>query len=280
MTVSEINPFIRYTGSGKHRIESVYSHAYDCRLIYLHEGAFTFECDGAFHEITGGTLLIWQPGMRYRLYLEDAIDAVILNFDFTHNFVNQAQMRPVGDAEYDPSRILERVVIDDCPALSDVLVLHDMHAAAEPLSELVREIREQKLFCSEAASAILKRILTHAARTASAGSVRMSGAVEQVIAFIRENYMHPITNREISERVNYHEFYVNKLMIKQTGMTLHRYLMSVRVQNAARLLTSTGESAVRVAELCGFTSASHFSSVFLRFTGETPAAYRRRHGLL
>lgn len=280
MTVSEINPHVRFASDAKQHVPAVYSRACDCRLIYLREGRFLFECEGTEYEITAGTLLIWQAGMRYRLDCESEIDAVILNFDFTQHFTEISQIRPFRDADFAEERILERVEFTDCPALSGLLILPDMRQVEDSLGELVREICEQKRFHRETASAILKRILTYAARTAAAGSVRMSGTVEQVIAYIRENYARPITNREIAEQVNYHEFYVSRLMQRQTGMTLHQYLMNVRVENAARLLTSTSESAARIAELCGFTSAAHFSGVFHRLTGETPAGYRKRRGML
>ena len=280
MTVSEINPHVRFASAAKQHVPSVHSYAYDCRLIYLREGAFTFECDHSEYEITGGTLLIWHAGMRYRLYSDSDIDVVILNFDFTQHFTDVPQIRPVGDADFSEEQILERIEFTDCPALSGLLILPDMRQIEDALGELMHELHEQKRFYRENASAILKRILTHAARAAAAGSVNMSGTVEQVIAYIRENYARPIANREIAEQVNYHEFYVSRLMQRQTGMTLHRYLMNVRVENAARLLTSTGESAAQIAELCGFTSPAHFSGVFRRFTGETPAEYRKRRGML
>ena len=280
MTVSEINPHVRFASDGVQHIPAVHSRAYDCRLIYLREGSFRFEYEDAEYRISGGTLLIWPAGTRYRVCADTGIDAVILNFDFTQNFADVLQMRPVSGEDFEPMRILERPVFSDCPQLSELIILPDMRKIEEALAELVREMREQKRFFRETASALLKRILTHAARTAAAGSVHMSGTVEQVIAYIRENYARPITNREIAEQVNYHEFYVSRLMQRQTGMTLHQYLMNVRVENAARLLTSTGESAAQIAELCGFSSPAHFSSVFRRSTGETPAEYRRRRGLL
>ena len=58
--------------------------------------------------------------------------------------------------------------------------------------------------------------------------------VARTIDFIRENFARPITNRDIASNVNYHEFYVNKLIKRQTGMTLHRYLTAIRVQEAKR----------------------------------------------
>ena len=155
-----------------------------------------------------------------------------------------------------------------------------MYFLAENLHALVGEMNGQKCFFGECASAILKNILIQTARTISAGGVHTSGVVEQVISYIRRNFNRPITNREIAAQVNYHEFYVSRLLQRQTGMTLHQYLIHVRIENASRMLTATTLSAARIAELCGFSSPAHFSGVFRRSTGETPAEYRFRRGLL
>ena len=189
-------------------------------------------------------------------------------------------MPPVSDAGFDPSKILEDCRFTDCPELNRPMILPDMFAAEAALREIVREFREKKRYCADMASAIFKQVLVKAIRAALAGSSQRSDTVEQVIAYIRENYDRPISNKEIAEQVNYHEFYVNKLMIKQTGMTLHRYLSGVRVQNAAKLLENTDMPLTAIAERCGFASASHFSGVFSRFMGKTPARWRKDSGRL
>ena len=280
MTVSEMNPYIRFASDSTLYIPSVYSRARDCRLIYLQQGQLLFECEDREYEISAGTLMIWQAGLRYRLTADTAVHAIILNFDFTQNFSEHPYMHPVPDTEYDPSTVLEQVTIFDCPPLSELVVLPDMFFLEEDLHMLVREIDGQKCFFGERASVILKHILIQTARIILAGSAHSSGVVEQVISYIGQNFNRPITNREIAAHVNYHEFYVSRLLQRQTGMTLHQYLIHVRVEHASRMLTTTVQPAAEIAELCGFSSPAHFSSVFRRSTGETPAEYRRRRGLL
>ncbi len=275
MTVSEINPHIRFASGPIRMIPDVYSHAYDSRLIYLGSGRLHFECGDTETDISDGTLLIWPAGLRYRLRALGPVEATILNFDFTQTYAHVPQMPPVGDAEYDPARILERAEFSDCAPLSGLLILPDMHALRDDLARLVGEFSGQNRYFAETASAILKQILLHAARTAAAGGVLTNAAVDRVLAFIRENYARPITNREIAEHVNYHEFYVNKLVQRQTGQTLHRCLLRVRTENAARLLLTTDCPIARIAELTGFSSPAYFASAFRQLTGQSPADFRR-----
>ena len=51
MTVSEINPNVRFASDAVLSIPSVWSRARDCRLIYLLQGQLLFECEDKEYEI-------------------------------------------------------------------------------------------------------------------------------------------------------------------------------------------------------------------------------------
>ena len=48
----------------------------------------------------------------------------------------------------------------------------------------------------------------------------------------------------------------------------------VRLERAARLLTTTALPVERVGKQCGFSSRSHFSNAFKKHTGLSPVEYR------
>ena len=61
----------------------------------------------------------------------------------------------------------------------------------------------------------------------------------------------------------------------RTGLTPARFMLEVRVQEAARLLVETRTPLKQLAAAWGFSNANHFGKVFRRFHHLTPAAYRR-----
>ncbi len=61
---------------------------------------------------------------------------------------------------------------------------------------------------------------------------------------------------------------------KATGKTPHRFLTEKRVAKACELLRNPQLSIVNVALAVGFSSQSHFTTVFRRFMKTTPASYR------
>lgn len=61
----------------------------------------------------------------------------------------------------------------------------------------------------------------------------------------------------------------------RTGLTPARFMMEVRVQEAARMLQATHVPLKQIADEWGFANVNHFGKVFRRFQYASPAAYRR-----
>ncbi len=102
------------------------------------------------------------------------------------------------------------------------------------------------------------------------------GIVDKALEFIKTHYQEEISNADVGEYLGYHSYYVNRLMLTQTGKSIHQHLLSVRLQTAKELLVSTQFSVSEIAEQCGFGSNAVFSSFFKGRTGETPTSFRKR----
>ena len=64
---------------------------------------------------------------------------------------------------------------------------------------------------------------------------------------------------------------------KATGMTIYQYLLGVRVDHFAYLLTTTDRPYVEIAYEVGFRDLSNVSRTFRKYKGYTPLEYRRKH---
>ena len=60
-----------------------------------------------------------------------------------------------------------------------------------------------------------------------------------------------------------------------TGYRPHEYQLYQRIESAKAILSNTGMPLAEVALSLGFQAQAHFSTVFKRLTGETPARWRR-----
>lgn len=64
-----------------------------------------------------------------------------------------------------------------------------------------------------------------------------------------------------------------------TGQRPHHYILRARIEHAKALLSCSERSVVQVAGDAGFRTQAHFTTIFKRFTGATPCAWRRERSL-
>ena len=63
----------------------------------------------------------------------------------------------------------------------------------------------------------------------------------------------------------------------QTGMNISDYVMTQKIDEAKRLLRYSEKSFTAIATYLGFSSQSHFTKVFKKYTDTTPFEYRQLH---
>jgi AraC family transcriptional regulator len=98
--------------------------------------------------------------------------------------------------------------------------------------------------------------------------------LRRVIDYIRSSLGNEISLELLAELAGLSPSYFLSAFRQATGQTPHRYLIEQRVAKACELLQNPHRSIVEVALAVGFSSQSHLTTVFRRFMGTTPAAYR------
>ena len=103
-------------------------------------------------------------------------------------------------------------------------------------------------------------------------------AVLQTIQYIEEHYASPLAVPKLARMTNLCTEALARSFKKHQGETIGRFIVNVRVREAAHLLTHTDVRIEEIAERTGFPNRAYLSRVFHRVTGESPARFRRRHG--
>jgi AraC-like DNA-binding protein len=80
----------------------------------------------------------------------------------------------------------------------------------------------------------------------------------------------------LAEEVECSRFHLTRAFHRATGSPVHRYLLSLRIKEAVRRLAHGESDLSALAYDLGFSSHSHFTSVFRRELGLTPSGYRGR----
>jgi len=102
----------------------------------------------------------------------------------------------------------------------------------------------------------------------------MHASVKQAILAMRERYYDPITLHEIAAEVFVSPFHFSRIFARDTGVTPGRYLTSIRLFEAKRLLLTTSLTVSDIVCSVGYSSVGTFTTRFTQSVGMTPTQYR------
>jgi AraC-like DNA-binding protein len=101
--------------------------------------------------------------------------------------------------------------------------------------------------------------------------------IEETRAYMHEHAGEPLTLSVLSSVAALSPWYLVRVFKAHVGVPPHRYLTTLRLEGARRLLESSSFSVTQIAHRTGFGSVSHFSTVFRTRVGVSPSQYRKRH---
>lgn len=108
------------------------------------------------------------------------------------------------------------------------------------------------------------------------GEREMGGdIVDQVLAYVRDNYQYDMTLTDLANRKFFmNSSYLSRLFKARTGQTFSRYLISYRMEQAAKLLKNESFRISDVAQYVGYNDTSYFIQTFKKYYDLTPEQYR------
>ena len=146
-------------------------------------------------------------------------------------------------------------------------------AAAELMDRLAAETQTHSRARSQLAYALLCELAD-----ADSAAPALPPLVQAAIADIRANYAGLYGVEELSERLGVSKSHLVRTFTAAIGMPPGRYLTTVRIEAAQRLLLHREYTLDVVASLCGFSGANYLCRVFKKETGQSPAQWRAMAG--
>ena len=96
------------------------------------------------------------------------------------------------------------------------------------------------------------------------------------VNYLMEHFHEPITLEECADTVQLSVGRFGHLFTGYYGISPHRFLVSLRLDESKDLLVNSDMSINRIAERVGFFDPCYFSRLFKKYTGCTPKEYRER----
>jgi AraC family transcriptional regulator len=131
--------------------------------------------------------------------------------------------------------------------------------------------------CSELiAEGLTLEMLGNAARRTSLKEDKLPptwlpGIVNRLRAEFKMNH----STSRLAEEASIHPVHLATVFRRFHGQTIGEYTQRLRVSHASRLLIEGKHELIEIAYESGFSDQSHFNRLFKRYTGITPAEFRR-----
>ncbi len=146
-----------------------------------------------------------------------------------------------------------------------VSVLRELH---QSIMEEESGFRKEEIFFF-----LLEQLIEeHTEQAMTTGKKEQSTEVKAISEFLENNYMENVTLDDLCKLTGLSKYYLLRSFTKQKGITPYRYLETMRIDKAKKMLEQ-GVMPIDVAFKTGFTDQSHFSNFFKKFIGLTPKQY-------
>ncbi|MEN6380064.1 MAG: AraC family transcriptional regulator [Synergistaceae bacterium] len=236
------------------------NHFHDYYVIgFIESGERCLSCKNRKYTVEPGDLLLFNPRDNHTC---EQIDGRTLDYRCIN--VHPETMSKAA---------FEITGKDYLPYFSPAVIFHS------ELASLLRELHmiimeEEKDFRKEE---IFFFLLEQLIKEFSEKGIEQSGPEENretkiICNYLEKNYMKNITLDELSGLTGLSKYYLLRSFTKQKGISPYRYLETIRIDRAKKLLEQ-GVLPIEAALQTGFADQSHFSNFFKKFIGLTPKQY-------
>lgn len=107
-------------------------------------------------------------------------------------------------------------------------------------------------------------------------SMEHASIIKSIRSFIDEHYGEKITMEDIAASVSMSPSYLGVLFKEKMNMTVHDYLIRVRIEKSIELMSRRDLSIKQVMQMCGIESQSYYNRIFKKMIGIPPGKYRNQ----
>lgn len=142
------------------------------------------------------------------------------------------------------------------------------------LARHLRSTRPDALLVEETTTRLVRSVVRHASapsprrRTTARSHHELAERAKELLA---GSPAEPIGLHEVASRLDVSPFHLARVFRRETGFSLHRYRMQLRLRLALERLPESAGALTSLAFELGFASHSHFTDTFRREFGVAPS---------
>lgn len=246
------------------------------QLIFLLRGTTAYEFKHrrrAEVEVPGGHFLIVPPGVAHRGAPDMRPPCILFHIVLDERAGSDCRNTAFTPAEWLwLQRQFRRAGLSVHPFSTEIQRLAD---------KLVRAVPE---YCTHPGGGLpLARLrawtceilLESAAQLNATTKAEPDDVVQAAEAYLRNRLDEKVRMSEVARALGVTRARLFEQFKRGAGLTPNDFLLRVRVERARELMADRRKSVTEVAFAVGFSSSQYFSTVFRRYTGQTPGEYRQ-----
>lgn len=261
-------PFV--TRVGWYHVESLWKHLErnisEHILIYVLEGTFYISEDGIDYEVPKNHMIALKANMQHsgNQYIAPGSNWLWIKFqdinDPNKNDLNKIQARK--------KTIKLPKVMSFANTNSVVLRMKNILETTtrnEPYKQQQLNGSLYKLFMLMMAQIEMKT-----------PTIPKKSLAAKVIIILKKQVVEGFNTEEIARELNLNYSYISRKFTQETGETIKRFYLTLKVNEAISLFQSTTMNVAQVSETLNFSNPYHFSRVFKQIKGVPPSSYRKQ----
>lgn len=243
-------------------------------LIYFIKGIGEIKIEGKKYDIQDGDLILLKPSELYHCIVKDGThhERLVLYFNSNllqnfgavgNTFFEPFYNRKDGHDNKIPQELIEKENID-----TGLLELLDLVKKSNEVDKLVSRCKTVEIL-SKIRNIILKSLAEEKTKAVD------NKIVNNVIAYINQNFQYEISLEEIAKEFYVDKFYISRLFKEYVGVTVWNYVIFRRLtafNDLIRVNTPIEEAYLRV----GFQNYSNFFRLYKKHMNMTPSDYKKK----
>jgi AraC-like DNA-binding protein len=267
----------RWTGHADDRCEQESEIEPDCHVIGIAlqplEDVTIYAARKLIHtgSLQAGSTRVYEPGLPMRGIFRGSYDALHLHVPNWMIAEYNAESANMGCGQRRMTALTDRPIVDPViERLAQALIHAEQLGGAfgQSYAEGISLAITAQLFGGNSDGAATQR-----PRVTGLSKWRLKRAKE----YMEANLAEPISLADIAGATGLSRMHFAAQFRAATGLRPHEYLLQRRIERARELLLTSRLPLVEIAFEVGFKTQAHFTTVFARFVGETPNAWRQRN---
>ena len=270
-----MNPLVSYiAASSSHQASTISWHQHEHHeIVMLLQGASGWEFPtGEELRLKGDEFKIVPPYVMHRGLqdIRNPSSLCVVGFRPAEAAKGRTLFTP-QDAEW----LKDRFTLQN-PAVQPMSV--ELRRAAKALHRAITQYSVEQFNPSAAATLrmlVVNILLEVATQQHHTPDQEDAHTVSLALNLMESHFAEPLQVDEIARQIGCSRTRLFSVFKHQQGMSPNDWLQRLRIQKTQHLLTTSNRTLDDIAQSCGFATSAYFCTVFKKYTGLTPGAYRQ-----